>query len=94
MGLRGIKSYNLITQHHFFNLVKSRKMGSINFSYNFFQAERPQHFWLVGLSASAAEAYEFKLVRPSVRVSVRPSVTAYLENRASDFDDFLHKATS
>ena len=26
--------------------------------------------------------------------SVRASVAAYLENRASDFDDFLHKATS
>ena len=46
----------------------------------------------VGLSASAAEAYGFTLVRPSVRPSVRH--TPYLENRASDFDDFLHKATS
>ena len=43
-----------------------------------------------GLSASAAEAYGFTLVRPSVRSSVTP----YPENSASDFDDFFHKATS
>ena len=29
-----------------------------------------------------------------VRACVRLRVTAYLENHASDFDDFLHKATS
>ena len=64
-------------------------------------AERPQHRALVlffGLSALAVEAYGFTLVRPSVHASVRPSVrpcvTPYLEIRASDFDDFLHKATS
>ena len=43
-----------------------------------------------GLSASAVEAYGLMLVRPCVR----SCVTAYLENRTSDFDDFLHKATS
>ena len=43
---------------------------------------------IFGLSAVAVEAYGFTLVRPSVRH------TSYLENRASDFDDFLHKATS
>ena len=41
---------------------------------------------IFGLSALAVEAYGFTLVRPSV--------TPYLEIRASDFDDFLHKATS
>ena len=48
--------------------------------------------YFIGLSASAAEAYGFTLVRPSVRRFVRH--TPYLENRGSDFDDFLHKATS
>ena len=48
---------------------------------------------IFGLSASAAEAYGFTLFRSSVRP---PFVrhTPYLENRASDFDDFLHKARS
>ena len=36
-----------------------------------------------GLSAWAAEAYGFMLVRP-----FRSCVTAYLENHSSDFDDF------
>ena len=49
---------------------------------------------VIGLSAFAVEAYGFTLVRPSVRACVRPSVTPYLEIRESDFDDFLHKATS
>ena len=47
---------------------------------------------IIGLSASAAEAYGFTSVRACVRASVRH--ISYLENRASDFDDFLHKATS
>ena len=47
---------------------------------------------IIGLSASAAEAYGFTSVRACVRPSVRH--TSYLEKRASDFDDFLHKATS
>ena len=46
---------------------------------------------VIGLSASAERPMDSRL---SVRPSVRLSVTAYLENRASDFDDFLHKATS
>ena len=51
------------------------------------------HFLLIfGLSASAAEAYGFTLVRSFVSPFVRH--TPYLENRASDFDDFLRKATS
>ena len=52
-------------------------------------AERPQHCALVGLSATPIDLKESRL---SVRASVRH--TSYLENRASDFDDFLHKATS
>ena len=40
---------------------------------------------VIGLSASAAEAYGFTSVRASVRSFVRH--TPYLENRASDFDD-------
>ena len=49
------------------------------------------YFWSLGFSR---KAYGFTLVRPSVRPCVRASVTPYLEIRASDFDDFLHKATS
>ena len=44
-------------------------------------------FIIIGLSASAERPMESRL-------SVRASVTPYLEIRASDFDDFLHKATS
>ena len=54
--------------------------------------------FIFGLSALAVEAYGITLVRASVRAAVRASVrasaTPYLEIRASDFDDFLHKATS
>ena len=57
-----------------------------------------RNFEFFGLSALAVEAYGFTLVRPCVRPSVRPSVrasvTPYLENRASDFYDFLHKVVS
>ena len=45
---------------------------------------------IFGLSALAVEAYGITLVRSSVR----SSVTSYLENRATDFENFLHKATS
>ena len=52
-------------------------------------------FLFIGLSASAERPVDSRLsVRACVRACVRPSVTAYLENRASDFYDFLHKATS
>ena len=51
-------------------------------------------FAFIGLSALAVEAYGFTLVRLFVRSCVRASFTPYLEIRASDFDDFLHKATS
>ena len=51
-----------------------------------------------GLSATPMRAKGFTLVRwfvrSFVRSFVRPCVTLYLENRASDFDDFLHKAVS
>ena len=46
--------------------------------------------FFVGLSALAAEAYRFMVVRSFDSVFVK----AYLENRAIDFDDFLHKTTS
>ena len=49
------------------------------------------NFWSLGFSR---KAYGFTLVRACVRASVRTSVTPYLEIRASDFDDFLHKPTS
>ena len=42
---------------------------------------------VIGLSALAEGPMD-------LRSSVRPCVTRYLEIRASDFDDFLHKATS
>ena len=54
-------------------------------------AERPQHCALVGLSALAEGPMDS---RSCVRASVRSFATRYLEIRASDFDDFLHKATS
>ena len=48
---------------------------------------------LFGLSALAEGPMDSRsFVRPSVRPFVRH--TPYLEKRASDFDDFLHKATS
>ena len=46
---------------------------------------------IFGLSALAEGPMDS---RSSVRSSVRSFVTPYLEDRASDFDDFLHKATS
>ena len=58
-------------------------------------AERPQHCALVGLSATPIDLKESRLsVRASVRPFVRACVTAYLENRASDFSDFLRKVVS
>ena len=63
--------------------------SKVRFSAIFFQTV--DVFLLIfGLSGLAVEAYGFTLVR----ASVRPSVTLYLEIRASDFDDFLHKAIS
>ena len=52
-------------------------------------------FLCIGLSALAEGPMDSRsFVRPSVCASDRGCVTPYLEIRASDFDDFLHKATS
>ena len=53
------------------------------------RTQSAQIMFFTGLLALAVKAYGFTLVRPCVR----PCVTAYLENRTSDFDDFLHKPT-
>ena len=50
-----------------------------------YSLDRSIFFWSLGFSR---KAYGFTFVRSFVRH------TPYLENRTSDFDDFLHKATS
>ena len=68
---------------------KNSRLPPRGFLTNFFQSA-DVCLTISGLSALAVEAYGFTLVRAFVRACVTP----YLEIRASDFDDFLHKATS
>ena len=59
----------------------------------FISIPRAREKSFIGLSALAVETYGIMLNRPFVRPSVRSFMTTYLEIRASDFNDFLHKAT-
>ena len=74
--------------------------GNSNYSKtsNYFNQLKRYSTWRLGQQQDSHEFLVSRLQPKGLWIhacaSVRASVTPYLEIRASDFDDFLHKATS